>query len=56
MKKTLFFIAIFALMTGKMLAEPVDAQRAQQIGNRFLSATSLGELKTGIQLQLVYIS
>ena len=56
MKKTLFFIAIFALMTGKMLAEPVDAQCAQQIGNRFLSATSLGELKTGIQLQLVYIS
>ena len=56
MKKTLLLIAIFALTIGEMIAGPVDAQRAQQIGNRFLSATALGELKTDIQLNLVYTS
>ena len=56
MKKTLLFIAIFALTIGKIFAGPVDAQRAQQIGNRFLSATALGDLKTDIQTNLVYTS
>jgi len=37
MKKTLLFIAIFA-MIGKMFAGPVDAQRAQQLGQRFLKS------------------
>ena len=53
MKKTLLIIAIFALTIGKMFAGPVDAQRAQQIGNRFLSAKAL---KGDIQLNLVYTS
>ncbi|MBO7460277.1 MAG: C10 family peptidase, partial [Bacteroidales bacterium] len=53
MKKTLLIIAIFALTIGKMFAGPVDAQRAQQIGNRFLSTKAL---KSDIQLNLVYTS
>ena len=56
MKKALLFIAIFASTIGRMYAGPVDVQSAQQIGNRFLSATALGDLKTDIQLQLVYTS
>ena len=53
MKKTLVIIAIFALAIGNVFAGPVDAQRAQQIGNRFLSATAL---KSDIQTRLVYTS
>ncbi|MBQ6084376.1 MAG: C10 family peptidase [Bacteroidales bacterium] len=53
MKKTLLFIAIFALTTGEIFAGPVDAQRAQQIGQRFLSSAK-GSQKTDIQL--VYTS
>ena len=53
MKKTLLIIAIFALTIGKIFAGPVDAQRAQQIGNSFLRAKIL---KSDIQLNLVYTS
>ena len=53
MKKTLLFIAIWAITTGQIIAGPVDAQRAQQIGNRFLSAKAL---KSYIQLTLAYTS
>ena len=53
MKKTLLFIAILAIFSVKMFAGPVDAQRAQQIGNSFLSAKAL---KSNIQLGLVYTS
>ncbi len=53
MKKNLLFIVILAISIGKMFAGPVDAQRAWQIGNSFLSAKTL---KTDIQLNLVYTS
>ena len=53
MKKTLLIIAIFALTIGKIFASPVDAQRAQQIGNSFLRAKAL---KSNIQLNLTYTS
>ena len=56
MKKTLLLIALIALTIGQIVAGPVDAQRAQQIGNRFMSATALTNLKTDIQLNLVYTS
>ena len=49
MKKTLLFIAIFALTIGNIFANPVDAQRAQQIGQCFLS-TAKGAQKLDIQL------
>ena len=54
MKKTLIIIAIFALTIGKMFAGPVDAQHAQQLGQRFMNAT-IGH-KTDAQLNLVYTS
>ena len=53
MKKTLLFIAVFALTIGKIFAGPVDAQRAQELGQNFLSAKAL---KSNIQLQLIHTS
>ena len=53
MKKTLLIIAILAFFMGQLFAGPVDAQRAQQTGNRFLSAKAL---KSNIQLNLAYTS
>ena len=53
MKKTLLIIAILAFSMGQLFAGPVDAQRAQQIGNSFLSAKAL---RSDIQLSLVYTS
>ena len=49
MKKSQLLIAIFAMLIGKMYAGPVDAQRAQQLGQRFLSAAK-GSQQTEIQL------
>ena len=50
MKKYQFLlIAIFALAIGKIYAGPVDAQRAQQLGQRFMSAAK-GSQQTNIQL------
>ena len=53
MKKSLLLIAVFVLTIGKMLAGPVDAQRAQQIGNSFMSTKAS---KANIQTNLVYTS
>ncbi|MBO7074885.1 MAG: C10 family peptidase [Bacteroidales bacterium] len=52
MKKTLLFIAIFAMTVGTIFANPVDRQRAQQIGQNFMNA-KIGQ-KTDVQLNLVY--
>ena len=49
MKRILIIVCIFALTTGKMFAGPVDAQRAQQLGQRFLS-TAKGSQKIDVQL------
>jgi len=49
MKKSQLLIAIFAMFIGKIYADPVDAQRAQQLGQRFLSAAK-GSQQTEIQL------
>ena len=53
MKKTLLLFALIAMTLGQIIAGPVDAQRAQQIGNSFLSAKT-GFEKTNIQM--VYTS
>ena len=52
MKKTLLFIAIFAMTIGNIFANPVDRQHAQQIGQSFMNA-KIGQ-KTDVQLNLVY--
>ena len=49
MKKNFLLIAILVLTMGKIFAGPVDAQRAQQIGQSFLS-TAKGAQKLDIQL------
>jgi len=48
-KYQFLLIAIFALAIGKIYAGPVDAQRAQQLGQRFMSAAK-GSQQTNIQL------
>ena len=53
MRKNLLFIAILAFSMGQLFAGPVDAQRAQQLGQRFLSAKAL---KSDIHLSLVHTS
>ena len=52
MKKTLLFIAIVALTLGNIFANPVDQQRALQIGQSFMNA-KIGQ-KANVQLNLVY--
>ena len=52
MKKTLLFITIFALTLGNIFANPVDQQRALQIGQSFMNA-KIGQ-KANVQLNLVY--
>ena len=40
MKKTLLLISLIAMTLGQIIAGPVDAQRAQQIGQSFMTSTS----------------
>ena len=54
MKKTLLFIAIFAFTMGNIFANPVDQQRALQIGQSFMNC-KIGQ-KTNVQLNMVYTS
>ena len=54
MKKKLLLIAIFALTVGNIFANPVDRQRAQQIGQNFMNA-KIGQ-KANVRLNLVYTS
>ena len=53
MKKSLFTLVILAATFSKLLAGPVDATKAQRIGEKFMKTTSLAQ-KTDIQSQLVY--
>lgn len=54
MKKLSLLICLFALAISNIMAGPVDAQRAQQIGTKFMKATVLGEQRADIQLNLVH--
>ena len=56
MKKALLIVSIMVFAICDVFAGPVGQTRAMQIGQRFLGATTLGEQKTDIQLQLVYTS
>ena len=53
MKRILTFLALVALAMGNLWAGNVNQQMAQQIGQRFLSATVLGQSKSTLELQLV---
>ena len=54
MKKLTLTLCLIAAI-GSLMAGPVNQQKAQQIGAKFLSTTSLSQKNAGIQLQLVSI-
>jgi gamma-glutamyl-gamma-aminobutyrate hydrolase PuuD len=53
MKKTALTLCLIAAAFGGLMAGPVDQQKAQKLGAKFLSTTSLSQRNAGIQLQLV---
>lgn len=55
MKKLTLTLCLIAAI-GSLMAGPVDQQKAQQIGAKFLSTTSLSQKNAGIQLQLVSVA
>ena len=56
MKKLSLLLCLMALVIVDMQAGPVDQQKAQRLGARFLNATALGEKNTDIQLKLVSVA
>jgi len=52
MKKTFIIICLMAVISS-LLAEPVDQQKAQKLGVKFLSTTALSQKNADIQLHLV---
>ena len=53
MKKHFFLLCLLTACIGSLLAGPVDQQKAQKVGAKFLSATALSQKNTDIQLNLV---
>ena len=56
MKKLFLSLCLVMLGFGSILAGPVDQQKAQKIGTKFLSTTALSQKNADIQLQLVSAS
>ena len=52
MKKTLLTLCLLAAI-GSLMAGPVDQQKAQKLGAKFLSTTVIGQKTSDIQLHLV---
>lgn len=52
MRKTIFTLSLVALTLGNLLAGPVNQQKAQKVGAKFLSTTAVSEKNADIQLQL----
>ena len=53
MRKTILTLCLAALTLGNLLAGPVDQQKAQKVGAKFLSTTAVSQKSADIQLQLV---
>ena len=53
MKKLFLSLCLLAVTFGSMLAGPVDQQKAQKIGAKFLSTTAVSQKNADIQLNLV---
>ena len=53
MKKLFLFFFFIALGIGSLMAGPVDQQKAQKLGAKFLSTTALSQKNADIQLNLV---
>ena len=56
MRKTLLSLCLTALTLGNLLAGPVSQQKAQKLGAKFLSTTTLAQKNADIQLDLVSIA
>ena len=53
MKKPILTLCLIATCFGGLMAGPVDQQKAQKLGAKFLSTTALNQKNADIQLQLV---
>ena len=53
MKKTALTLCLIAAAFGGLMAGPVDQQKAQKLGAKFLSTTALNQKNADIQLNLV---
>ena len=53
MRKTILTLCLAALTLGNLLAGPVDQQKAQKVGAKFLSTTAVSQKSADILLQLV---
>jgi hypothetical protein len=56
MKKLSFLICLLATCFGSLMAGPIDQQKAQKLGAKFLSTTSISQKNTDIQLHLVSVA
>ena len=56
MKKLCFTLCLLAAIFSNLMAAPVDQQKAQSIGAKFLSTTTLSERNVDIQLNLVSVA
>ena len=53
MKKLTFTLGLIAVCIGSLMAGPVDQQKAQKLGTKFLSTTAISQKNADIQLNLV---
>ena len=56
MRKTILTLCLATLFLGNLLAGPVDQQKAQKLGAKFLSTTSISQKSADIQLNLVSVA
>ena len=56
MKKLFLSLCLLAACFGSLMAGPVDQQKAQKVGAKFLSTTVLSQKNADIQLQLISVA
>ena len=56
MKKLFLLLSLVFMAFSVMQAGPVDQQKAQMLGSRFLSATAVGQRSADVQLDLVSVA
>ncbi len=56
MKKLFLTLCLIAACFGSLMAGPVGQQKAQKIGAKFLSTTSISQKNADIQLNLVNVA
>ena len=56
MRKTILSLCLAVLTLGNLLAGPVSQQKAQKLGAKFLSTTTLSQKNADIQLDLVSVA